>query len=391
MDTGSGFARRVGRPSTVYLALLIGMLACSAPQRPAAAPAPAPAASQPPGAAPAPALSPDLQRLVDGARGEGSLVLSWGPNSIGGDAAVRRWAEGFNKLYGLNLRVDFTPGPAMPQVAARVLQEQQSGRAASTDLYLGVESHVAAMIAADALEPSDWLTWAPNVREPQMVAPGGVAVAINTETIGITYNSARVSGNAIPRSIQDLLKPEYKGRIAGQDNGAQFDRLASEELWGKARTTEYVTRFADQIAGLIRPGELERIASGEFDLFAINTNSSDARLWRAKGAPIEQVIPTDAPMISYKYLGVPRNAPHPNAAKLWINYILSREGQDVLWDTGATDLHYIPGSRTAPELEALRAAGVQLVDLNVDFVLRQGEGEVARTREEFQRILQKRQ
>jgi ABC-type Fe3+ transport system substrate-binding protein len=385
MDAGTGFERRSWRTASFSLVLLlVGALACSWPQRPAAAPAPQAAAT-------APALSPEMQSLVDGARKESQLVLTWGPNSIGGEAAIRRWTEGFNKLYGVNLRVDFTPGPAMPQVAARVLQEQQSGRAASTDLFLGVESHIAAMIAADTLEPSDWLAWAPNVREPQMVAPGGVAVAINTETIGITYNSARVSGNAVPRSMQDLLKPEYKDRIAGQDNGAQFDRLASAELWGKPRTTEYVTRFADHIAGLIRPGELERIASGEFDLFAINTNSSDARLWRAKGAPIEQVIPSDAPMISYKYLGVPKNSAHPNAAKLFINYILSRDGQDVLWETGATDLHYIPGSRTAPELEALRASGVQLVDLNVDFVLRQGEAEVARTREEFQRILQKRQ
>jgi ABC-type Fe3+ transport system substrate-binding protein len=369
--------------------LLVGALACSAPAQPAAAPAaPAPTAAAP---AAAPAQSAELHRMIDGARQEGELVLSWGPNSIGGDAAVRRWAEGFNKAYGLNLRVELTPGPAMPQVASRVLQEQQAGRAASTDIYLGVESHIVAMIAAQALEPSDWLAWAPNVREPQMVAPGGVAVAINTETVGITYNSARLTGSAIPRSMQDLLKPEYRGKLAGQDNGAQFDRLASEELWGKQRTTEYVTRFADQLAGLIRPGELERIASGEFDLFAINTNSSDARLWQMKGAPIDQVIPSDAPIITYKYMGVPKNAAHPNAARLWINHVLSREGQEVLWETGATDLHYIAGSRTAADLEALRAAGTPLVDLNVDFVLRQGEAEVAKTREEFQRILQKRQ
>ena len=63
---------------------------------------------------------------------EGQLQLIWSSTTIGGAAAVQRWAESFNRYYGLNLDVVFTPGPAMAETVTKVIQEHQSGRRAST-------------------------------------------------------------------------------------------------------------------------------------------------------------------------------------------------------------------------------------------------------------------
>src|SRR5439155_25489090 len=121
------------------------------------------------------APSSGLQGLVDGARREGQLTLIWGENTAGGNEGVRRWAEGFNKLYGLNVSFLFTPGPAMPEVAARVANEFLASRTASTDILIGSETHIISGMQAGALESVDWQSWSPNIQDPRIVAPDRLA------------------------------------------------------------------------------------------------------------------------------------------------------------------------------------------------------------------------
>jgi ABC-type Fe3+ transport system substrate-binding protein len=328
-----------------------------------------------------------LAALVEAARREGRLTLVWSETALGGHRAAEQLGVGFNRYYGLDLQIQFTPGPSMPEMATRLTQEYQAGRRASSDILVGTELHIAS--AMDALEPVDWLEWAPNIQLPELVAPLGVAVQIASTTPNITYHSGRVTGASIPQSLQDLLKPQYKGRVASTPYAALFDQLASNELWGEQRTLDYVTKLADQVSGLMRVGELERLLSGEFDLFAINSNDYEPRKLKAQGAPIDYVIPADAPLILYRYMGVPRHAEHPNAAKLWINYILSREAQNILYQAAFTDHHRLPGSRTADVIEKLQTTGVKFYDIDVGFVQRNDPKELQRISAELQRILQK--
>jgi ABC-type Fe3+ transport system substrate-binding protein len=369
---------------------------------PAASPTPAgggagaasaPSASsaiQPRAAAPATAASESdgLRQLVEAARQEGQLTLTWTENA-GSREGIRRWIEGFNRAYGLNLDVRFTPGPAMPEMASKVAQEAQASRPASSDVLVIADDQILPLMRANVLEPVPWTTWAPNVRDPAVLAPDGVAVQIGSRVVGITYNTNNVRGDEIPTNLQDLLQPRFRGRVASTIYAAGFDLLASDELWGEPRTIDYVTRLADQVSGLMRCGEMERIASGEFDLLALDCGSFVARRLHPIGAPIGHVIPTDAPLLSYWYMAVPRNATHPNAAKLWINYILSREAQDILFEGVFIDQHRLPGSKAAAEIEALQARGVRFTEINVDFYLRQDDKDLPRLSAELQRILQK--
>jgi ABC-type Fe3+ transport system substrate-binding protein len=377
--------------SRAWLGSVIGALvvlaACGAPASAPAAPAKSSAAA--PAAPAAPAASGPLLALIDGARQEGQLTLIWGENTAGGEVGARRWAEGFNRLYGLNVDVRFTPGPSMPEVAAKVAQEAQAGRSASTDVLIGSEAHIVSMIQSDTLLPVDWASWAPNIQDARLIAPGGVAVQLASRVIGITYNSNRISGNDVPTSLQDVLKPQYKGRIASTPYAANFDRLASPELWGEQRTVDYVTKLSEQTAGLMRCGEVNRILSGEFDMLVTDCGSYDAHRMQAQGAPLGHAIPADAAEIAYWYLGVPKNAAHPNAAKLWINYVLGRDGQDVLYELDFTDHYLIPGSKTAAEVETQQARGVKFAQIDVQFVQRNDEKELSRIRDQLQSILQR--
>jgi ABC-type Fe3+ transport system substrate-binding protein len=337
---------------------------------------PGAAAPAQPGAA-APARSPALQALVDGARQEGSLSFVWGAGTVGGTDGIRQLAEGLNRHYGLNLNVRFTPGPSMPAMAARVSEEYQAGRPATTDVFVGYGGWIALSRQADALLPVDWASWAPNIQDPRLVAAGGSAIAFQSGVQGITYNTQRVRPDEVPTSLQDLLKPQYKGRIASTPYAAGFDRLPVPEFWGEARTLEYANRFADQITGLIRCNETERVASGEFDIFALDCNQANALNAKANGAPIGFVMASDAPF-------------HPNAAKLWVDYLLSREVQDLLYEFDRNDYHVLPGSKTAADMAIFAGPNLKPVDIGVDFYEKNDEKELARVRTEIERIFAKR-
>jgi iron(III) transport system substrate-binding protein len=371
--------------------LLLVMGAC-APATPRGADAGAASAARAP-AAPAATPAPGqdtLQALVDGARKEGALSFVWGEGTVGGSDGVRRLAEGFNRTYGLNVDVRFTPGPAMPEVASKVVQEYQAGRPASTDIVVGYANHVYSLIQADAAAPIDWASWAPNVQDPRLVAPGGGAVTFESSMQGITYNSQRVAPDEVPRSMEALLEPRYKGRVASTPYASGFDRLAIPEQWGEQRTREYARALADQVAGLIRCNEKERLLSGEFDIFALDCSHADAFRMRAQGAPIGFLMASDAPFVLLLYMGVPKNAPHPNAARLWVNYLLSREAQDLMYDVDYGDSHLLEGSRTAPLIREREAAGSKILYVDVQFYQTHDEEQLTKSLAEIQRILQKR-
>jgi len=315
------------------------------------------------------------------------LSLVWGEGTLEGAEGIGRAAQAINQRYGLNLDVKFTPGPSMSTMMGRVAQEYQAGRTAASDVFVGYANNLIPPLQADALEAVDWASWAPNVQDPRMVAAGGTAVAVQSSLPGIAYNTSRLTGDLVPRGLEDMLKPAYKGRIASTPYAASFDQIAVPEAWGEQRATEYVERLAGQVAGLIRCNELERLTSGEFDALVLACSQGPALKAQAQGAPIAYVIPADAPIMKPLYMAIPKNAAHPNAAKLWIDYLLSPEGQAMIYESSYEDSHLVPGSKTAARMEQLQAAGVKFIQADVAFYERNDEREQTRLLNNFVRIL----
>jgi len=307
--------------------------------------------------------------LIAAARTELELTLSWAPGFLDSSQELKREIEGFNKLYGLNLKVNFKPGLPMREASALAIQDYQRGMKASSDVVLGTEADISDLQKAGALQFEPWSTWAGNIKDPRIVAAGGVAVKVQTRIPGVTYNPKKVTGAAIPRTLADLLKPQFKGRIATTTNTALFERLAGSELWGAERTLGYARKLAGQVAGFINCGEEDRVANGEFDVFVYDCGSARVSQMKAKGTLIGWSVPTDAAVLGYLYMGVPKNAAHPNAAKLWINYMLGREAQDAMYEVGFADFHLIDGSRTFGDVDKMTKSGVKFYELTVEGVL----------------------
>jgi iron(III) transport system substrate-binding protein len=359
----------------------ITLSACGGAAQPAASPAGGGSAAA------KPSFSPALQQIVDAAAKEGQLTLVWGEGTEGGTQGIARLADGFNKAYGLKAKVEFTPGPSMPEMNAKMIEEAQAKRPATSDVTVGYAVHMANAIQSDALEQVNWASWAPNIQNPAMTVGNGAAVSFETSVAGIGYNTQKVTGAAVPKSLQDLLKPEYKGRIASTPYAANFDYLAMDAIWGEQKTMDFLNQFTKQVSGLIRCDEDPRLMNGEFDLFALTCSQSNVYRDKAKGAPLDFVVPSDAPLLIPLYEGVPKNSAHPNMAKLWINYLMSREAQDILYDTDVQDSQLVPGAKTSKMLESLQSAGVKLIQVDVAVVQAQDQKEYARRRSAAQKIL----
>lgn len=309
------------------------------------------------------AESPALQALAAAASQEGALTLSWSNATFGGPQGAALYEAAMNRVFGTKVHIEFVPGADMARIGNQLATEFQAGQKAHADIFLGAAPQVTPLLKLDMFEPVDWSSYLPGRIAPAFAEEGGRIIRVVTGISGVTYNDQLAPMK--PTRLEDFLRPEWKGRIASTPYAASLDVLLADDMWGGARTLDYVRKLSKQISGLIRCGETERLATGEYLALVMDCTGQDAILWQAKGAPIAQLLPLDAGEERYYYFAVPKNAQHPNAAKLFGVFMLTEEGQKLAWQTWAIDLHLLPGSRTAPQIEAYQKAGGVLKEVTV--------------------------
>ena len=124
-------------------------------------------------------------------------------------------------------------------------------------------------------------------------------------------------------------------------------------------------KLAEQQTGLVRCGDDDRIASGEYAAFVMDCTSQSARLLRERGAPVNYLVPKDAAQLRYYYMAIPKNAVHPNAAVLFVLYLLSPAGQGLFYKTMRMDLDSLPGSKMAQFIDQYRKAGAKFTTISL--------------------------
>lgn len=365
--------RGVRAPVGTLMAVALVLGACGSPRA-----APGPAATR---------VNDKLEALVAAARAEGELQLSWTAGTMDAPGELQRYVDLFNKSYGLELKVRFVPAGTAAENAARLVDETQAARPAFTDVFVGAETEIAALAREASLAPELWSTWAPNITNLRFVAPGGVAVQVQTRLPGITYNSQKLSGTDIPRSLNDLLQPRFRGRIATTPDVTTLDRLASPDVWAPDKAMAFMRRLAPQVGGVMECGEEKRIIAGEFDAFVFDCGSARVAQLKAAGSLIGWSVPADAAFLRYLYMGVPKRAAHPNAARLWINFMLGRDAQDAMFQHGFADHHLITGSRTFAEVDRATKAGVKFFELTVEALQAEEARGFKSARPELQKLL----
>ena len=151
---------------------------------------------------------------------------------------------------------------------------------------------------------------------------------INPYVLG--YNTTLVKEEEIPKSYEDLLDPRWKGNRIAIDSTAHGLLRGLTPIWGEDKTLAYLKRLADQ-----RPVMAWASITAVDSLHTGNVSMVIARAPVIQGykkklqSPIDWVYlepivaQIDAVMLSAQ-------SPHPNAARLFVDFVLSREGQNAL-------------------------------------------------------------
>jgi ABC-type Fe3+ transport system substrate-binding protein len=304
-----------------------------------------------------------LKELAAAANKEGVLNLSWSQSTLAGIQGAAQFQTALNKAFGTNIRINFLPGPDMARIVNQLATEASAGQKAHVDVLLGAAVQIVPVMKMNFLEQVDWQHYLPARITPDMIELNGQIIRIVTGLSGVTYNSALAPMK--PTTMQDFLAPAWKGKIASTPYAAGFDILAAEDVWGKEKTISYVRALSKQITGVIRCGEAERVATGEYLALVMDCTGQDALQWQEKGAPLAQMMPLDAAQQRYYYLGVPKNSQHPAAAKLYTLFLMTEEGQKLAYDTWKTDLHLFPGSKMAKTIDDFKKRGVKFKEVTV--------------------------
>ena len=149
----------------------------------------------------------------------------------------------------------------------------------------------------------------------------------------IAYNTDLVDPKKAPRSYQDLLSPNWKDKMVIENQSYDW-YYAMPKIIGPGKVKEYMQRLAAQRPKPIKGHNLltQLLAAGEFAL-AITTYGHRVEQARAKGAPVDWVTSETAIAIP-QIISLANTSKNPNLARLFIDFVLSDDGQEVIKKTG---------------------------------------------------------
>ncbi len=262
--------------------------------------------------------------IIEGAKKEGTFVLYTSMNTPDVNAVFGAFQKKYPFLSPKNYS---TRSAALLQ---RIITETQAGRYSAdviqgnifTLYVLSQKGITAKYISPEAAGiPSDF-------RDPE-----GHWTAVYQQLNVIGFNSKVVNPKEAPRSYEDLLNPKWKGKMALDDKQyVWFDGLL--KVMGQEKGMAFMKKVATQDIHF-RSGQTllaDLLAAGEFGIL-INTRPENMVELKRKGAPTDWAAPNPT-TVNILPIGVATRAPHPNAARLFIDYMLSEEGQRVLGAQG---------------------------------------------------------
>ncbi len=284
----------------------------------------------------APALAAEAYqadpKLVEAARKEGEVVLY---TTLIVDQIVRPMITAFrSRISGIDVKYVRTDSA---QQVVKLITEGRAGRVQSDVWHLSDE--LAPLERENLVAPLDL----PSARglPAEFVDPKGNWVATNLSTRSLAYNTQLVPADQVPHTHKDLLDPRWKGQFVWHPNsiagGYGFIGVVLKSM-GEENGTRYLRALAKQnIVPLpvAARAVLDRVIAGEYPI-GLDMNSSHVVISAALGAPV-RFVPLDPVTMTMQIAGISRGAPHPNAARLFLDFMISRAGQEVF-----RDADYIP-------------------------------------------------
>jgi iron(III) transport system substrate-binding protein len=276
-------------------------------------------------AAAPPAPTPITPQLIEAATKEGKVVLYTAMEI----KTAQALAKNFEKKYpGITVQVERT---GSERIFQRVSQERASN-----------------IFTADVLDSTDqaqFITWkTQNILEPFVPSealkfpaserdPDGAYASVRFTLIPIAYNTNMVKPEDAPKSFADLLDPKWSGKMVKAHPSYSGAIVTSTYQTVKAIGWGYFEKLGKQkilqVQSSTEPPK--KLSLGERAVAADGLEYVHIQLMEG-GAPIAIVYPSEGTPFVPSCEAIAKNAPHPNAARLFISFMVSRETQQYLID-----------------------------------------------------------
>ena len=257
--------------------------------------------------------------LIEGAKREGGVVFYTTMDIQNSSALVDAFSKKYPFIKGDLVRLG---GTAM---VSRIMTEAQAG-ANRFDVAVGISPSFMPMRERNLIAPYLSPEF-PNLYD-DLYDPKGYWATVYLNTWVLGYNSKAIARADLPKSYDDLLKPQYKQKfIIDIENHDLFVALSQE--WGQEKAINYLKGIAKQIPVFLR-GNTNRanfVSVGERPMTFVYAQVIERM--KQSGAPVDW-IPLEPVAVETNVAMLSAKAAHPNAARLFVDYLISKEGQEFL-------------------------------------------------------------
>lgn len=280
----------------------------------------------------------DWEKTLSAARREGKIVMY-----LAVSPELRYvYSKAMAEKYGLEM--EFVQG-AGPELVRKVLNERQMGLYYGDLYFAGAATAIASLIPEGALDPVKPLLSLPEVLDTRYWYASRLPYLDSGERlIGLRGDPRRpfaINTSLVKReeivSYKDILAPKFKGRIIMGDptvpGGAQSTATGVAEYilgW------DYIRELAKQEPVIIGDNRqvAEWVARGKYPV-AFGAWSSLLAPFQKAGAPLVEIIPKEGSFLEAgsAVASVVNKRPHPNAAKVFVNWLLTKEAQTAFAET----------------------------------------------------------
>lgn len=268
-------------------------------------------------------------QIVKAAKKEGEVTI-YSFNFVG-DVGLAI-AQAFENRYGIRLQVITGRGV---EFIERLRTEKRTGQMVG-DVAEGAATHMLNIKEFGLTIPQsdlgvfrEKIEWDP---DPRAMDAETHVLATFQSVYSPWINTNILTPQQVPKSYQDLLKPEWKGKLIAHDpniSSAAYNNFVPLVNAGSINW-DYVRSLGRQQLRLMPGGvqAAESLSRGEYPIIIFNTDTNGSR-FVSEGAPIKAVSWQEGDVYHLGGMVVIKDAPHPNAAKVLANWLLMEEGQRI--------------------------------------------------------------
>jgi len=281
-------------------------------------------------APPAEAVTP---QLIEAAKKEAKVVYYTSIDL----ALAEKIAKAFEAKYpGIAVRVERT---GAERVFQRIGQEYASNIHAVDAVNSSDAAHFIAWKRDGILQPyvpEDVAKFYP----PEHKDPDGLFASFRVGLSVIGYNTNLVKAEEAPKSFADLLDPKWTGKIVKAHPGYSGNVMSATFEMVRDIGWDYFEKLAKQKIMQVQSSTdpPKKLALGERAVM-VDGNEYNALILKESGKPVEVVYPTEGTPMAVGPNAIFKNAPNPNAARLFQSFLCSVEGQQVFIDGNRHSIH----------------------------------------------------